>query len=56
MTSCAGPVNHWPPVPDTRIPKSTPLRAIVVTTVEFSIPFAASSAAFAVTIHVGPEK
>ena len=30
----AGPVNHWSPVPDTRMPKSVPLRAITVTTVE----------------------
>ena len=27
----AGPVNHCSPVPDTRMPKSVPLRAIVVT-------------------------
>ena len=39
-----GVVNHVSPVPESRTPKSTPLRLIAVTTVEPSIPLAASRA------------
>ena len=42
----AGPVNHSSPVPDTRIPKSVPLRHIAVTTVLPGMPAAASPISF----------
>ena len=47
--TCAGPVNHWSPVPDTWMPKSVPLRAIATTIVEPSMSRAASSA----SLHAG---
>ena len=57
MTGWAGPVNQLlPPMPETRIPNSTPLRAMVVSTVLYSMPWAASSAHLARAIQVGPEK
>jgi hypothetical protein len=39
-----------------RRPNSTPFRAIVVTTVLYSMPWAASIAALHIAIQVGPEK
>ena len=57
MTCWAGPVNHRKPSKLlTRSPKSVPLRHIVVTTVLFGTPCAASMAHFETAIHVGPEK
>ncbi len=47
-----GVVNHSPPVAATRSPNSTPLRAIVVTRVEFSTPTAASIDSFAPAIEM----
>ena len=38
----AGALNHWSPVPDRRMPKSVPLRAITVTRLEAGTPAAAS--------------
>ena len=45
--TAAGPVNHASPVPATWMPKSVPLRAIAVTTVEPAIPDAAAAWSFA---------
>ena len=47
-----GVVNHSAPVAATRSPNSTPLRAMVVTRVEFSTPTAASIASLAPAIEM----
>ena len=51
-TRLAGPVNHRSPSPLTRMPNSTPLRDMAVSTVEFGMPDAASSA----HLHEGMDK
>ncbi len=45
-----GAVNQRSPVPDSRMPNSVPLRAIVVTTLEGAMPDAASTTSFAAAI------
>ena len=55
-TTLAGPVNHRSPSPATRMPNSTPLRAMVETTVEPSSPSMDRAAALARAHRPGEEE